>query len=39
MRASEEHLAHMRDEVIAATRALSAELGAPPSGNERAKPL
>jgi IclR family acetate operon transcriptional repressor len=39
MRATEEHLAHMRDEVIAATRALSAELGAPPSANERAKPL
>ena len=29
MRASEEHLALMRDEVIAATRALSVELGAP----------
>jgi IclR family acetate operon transcriptional repressor len=39
MRANDEHLALMRDEVIAATRALSAELGAPPSGQERAKPL
>jgi IclR family acetate operon transcriptional repressor len=36
MRASEEHVAHMRDEVIAASRALSVELGAPP-GNDRAK--
>jgi IclR family acetate operon transcriptional repressor len=35
MRASEEHLALMRDEVVAATRALSAELGAPPSTQER----
>jgi IclR family acetate operon transcriptional repressor len=39
MRASEEHLAHMREEVVAATRALSAELGAPPSGHERARSL
>jgi len=29
MRASEEHLGQMRDEVLAATRALSIELGAP----------
>jgi IclR family acetate operon transcriptional repressor len=39
MRASDDHIAHMRDEVVAATRALSVELGAPPSGHERAKPL
>jgi len=31
MRASEEHIARMRDEVSAATRALSAEFGAPAS--------
>jgi len=37
MRASEEHLGHMRDEVLAATRALSLELGAPASAHERAK--
>ncbi len=37
MRASDEHLARMRHEVIAATRALSVELGAPPSALERAK--
>jgi len=37
MRASEEHLARMRDEVVAATRALSAELGAPPHAQERAQ--
>lgn len=37
MRASEEHLAHMRDEVVAATRALSAELGAPPYAQEKAQ--
>jgi IclR family acetate operon transcriptional repressor len=37
MRASEEHLALMRDEVIAATRALSIELGAPPAGHDRAQ--
>jgi IclR family transcriptional regulator, acetate operon repressor len=30
MRASEEHLGQIRDEVLAATRALSIELGAPP---------
>jgi hypothetical protein len=35
MRASEEHLGQMRDEVLAATRALSIELGAP--AQERAK--
>jgi IclR family acetate operon transcriptional repressor len=29
MRASEEHLARMREEVVSATRALSAELGEP----------
>jgi IclR family acetate operon transcriptional repressor len=29
MRASEEHLGRMRDEVLAATRTLSLELGAP----------
>jgi IclR family transcriptional regulator, acetate operon repressor len=39
MRASDDHIAHMRDEVVAATRALSAELGAPPAGHERAKTL
>jgi IclR family acetate operon transcriptional repressor len=32
MRASDQHLAQMREEVIAAARALSVELGAPPSG-------
>ena len=37
MRASDEHLAQMREEVIAATRALSVELGAPPSAAERAR--
>jgi IclR family acetate operon transcriptional repressor len=37
MRASEEHLAFMRDEVVGAARALSAELGAPPSAQERAQ--
>lgn len=37
MRATDAHLALMRDEVIAATRALSAELGAPPPGYERTK--
>jgi IclR family acetate operon transcriptional repressor len=39
MRASDDHLAHMRDEVVTAARALSAELGAPPAANERAKAL
>jgi IclR family transcriptional regulator, acetate operon repressor len=39
MRASDDHLAHIRDEVVAATRALSAELGAPPQAGERAKTL
>jgi IclR family acetate operon transcriptional repressor len=39
MRASEEHLDQMRDEVVAATRALSLELGAPVSLQERAKAL
>ena len=34
MRASEEHVASMRDEIIAATRALSAEFGEP--GSQRA---
>ena len=29
MRASEEHIALMRDEIVAATRALSAEFGGP----------
>ena len=37
MRASDEHLEHMRAEVVAATRALSLELGAPPAAHERAK--
>jgi IclR family acetate operon transcriptional repressor len=37
MRASEEHLDQMREEVIAATRALSIELGAPASAHERVK--
>ena len=36
MRASEEHLDQMRDEVLAATRTLSLELGAPPT-QERAR--
>jgi IclR family acetate operon transcriptional repressor len=37
MRASEEHIGLMRDEIVAATRALSAEFGAPASqpGTER----
>jgi IclR family acetate operon transcriptional repressor len=40
MRASEEHLARMREEVVAATRALSAELGEPGSQSpaEKAAP-
>lgn len=39
MRATEEHVALMRDEIVAATRALSAEFGLPASqpGNERAQ--
>jgi IclR family acetate operon transcriptional repressor len=37
MRASEDHLAQMRSEVVTAARALSAELGAPPAAHERAK--
>ena len=37
MRASDEHLDHMRAEVVAATRALSLELGAPAAAHERAK--
>jgi IclR family acetate operon transcriptional repressor len=37
MRASEGHLDHMRDEVLAATRALSLELGAPAAAQERAR--
>src|SRR5450432_3311729 len=36
MRASEEHIALMRDEICAATRALSAEFGAPNSQSKRA---
>ena len=39
MRASDDHLAHIRDEVVAAARTLSAELGAPPSPHERARTL
>ena len=39
MRASDEHVAHMRDAVIAAARTLSAELGAPPHAVERVKAL
>jgi IclR family acetate operon transcriptional repressor len=39
MRASEEHLARMREELIAAARELSTEVGAPPATPERAKPL
>ena len=31
MRASDEHIARMRDEIVAATRALSAQFGAPAS--------
>lgn len=38
MRASEDHLALMRDEVIAATTALSAELGEPGSQEPKLKP-
>jgi IclR family transcriptional regulator, acetate operon repressor len=37
MRASDDHLAQMRDEVVAAARALSAELDAPSSPHERAR--
>jgi IclR family transcriptional regulator, acetate operon repressor len=36
MRASEEHLGQIRDEVLAATRALSVELGAPVAAAARA---
>jgi IclR family acetate operon transcriptional repressor len=36
MRASEEHIALMRDEITAATRALSAEFGEPQAGAPRA---
>lgn len=39
MRASDDHITHMRDEVVAAARELSAELGAPPTTQERARPL
>ncbi len=39
MRASEDHLARMREEVVSAARELSAELGAPPATQERARPL
>jgi IclR family acetate operon transcriptional repressor len=39
MRASEDHLTRMREEVVAAARGLSAELGAPPTTQERARPL
>jgi IclR family acetate operon transcriptional repressor len=35
MRASEEHIAYMRDEVVAAARELSAELGAPATAQDR----
>jgi IclR family acetate operon transcriptional repressor len=38
MRASEDHVAHMREEVMAAARELSTELGAPPATQERARP-
>jgi hypothetical protein len=37
MRASDDHVARMREEVIAAASALSAELGAPPATPERAR--
>ena len=37
MRASDAHLAQMREEVIAAARALSVDLGAPASAGERAR--
>jgi IclR family transcriptional regulator, acetate operon repressor len=37
MRANDAHLAQMREEVIAAARALSVELGAPASASERAR--
>ncbi|HEY1545860.1 MAG TPA: IclR family transcriptional regulator C-terminal domain-containing protein, partial [Xanthobacteraceae bacterium] len=39
MRASDDHLMCMREEVTAAARALSAELGAPPAMPERARAL
>jgi len=39
MRANDDHITQMRDEVVAAARALSAELGAPPAMPERARPL
>jgi IclR family acetate operon transcriptional repressor len=38
MRASDEHVALMRDEINAATRALSAEYGAPAAPNGRTRP-
>ena len=38
MRASDEHVALMRDEINAATRALSAEYGAPAAQTNRARP-
>ena len=38
MRADEEHVALMRDEVVAATRALSAELGEPQSQSKAGRP-
>ena len=38
MRASDEHVALMRDEINAATRALSAEFGAPAAQANRARP-
>jgi IclR family transcriptional regulator, acetate operon repressor len=37
MRASDDHLGPMRDEVVMAAKTLSAELGAPPSPHDRAK--
>jgi IclR family transcriptional regulator, acetate operon repressor len=39
MRASDDQLAHIRDEVVGAARALSAELDAPPSPHERARTI
>src|SRR6201999_3087255 len=36
MRATDEHLTRMREEVMSAASSLSAELGAPPTAQERA---
>jgi IclR family acetate operon transcriptional repressor len=39
MRATDDHLTRMREEVMAAASSLSAEHGAPPTMSERARPL